>query len=98
MKLTSIDKAFGVGESTAQAKAKSIREMLKIHPFDPDWSLRSRIEDNPMAWMIQVNGFLLDARFLRKELQEQAFRQGLIPYVPEQRPSGSFSIVSEEGR
>ena len=35
MKLTAIDKAFGVGESTGQGKSKSIRTMLRIRPMDP---------------------------------------------------------------
>ena len=83
MKLTAIDKAFGVGESTGQGKSMLIRRALKIRPFDPEWSLRSRIERNPTAWMIQVNGFLVDARFLKREIQEEALRKGLIPYVPE---------------
>jgi len=34
MKLTAIDKAFGVGESTGQGKSKTIRTMLKIGQFD----------------------------------------------------------------
>jgi hypothetical protein len=83
MKLTAIDKAFGVGESTGQGKSMLIRKMLKITPMDPAWSLRSRIEQNPMAWMIQVNGFLVDARFLKREIQAEALRKGLIPYIPE---------------
>ncbi len=83
MKMTAIDKAFGVGESTGQGKAMLIRKMFKIRPMDPAWSLRSRIEQNPMAWMIQVNGFLVDARFLKREIQEEALRKGLIPYIPE---------------
>ncbi len=83
MKLTAIDKAFGVGESTGQGKSMLIRKTLKIRPMDPEWSLRSRIERNPMAWMIQVNGFLVDARFLKREIQEEALRKGLIPYIPE---------------
>lgn len=83
MKLTAIDKAFGVGESTGQGKSMLIRRTLKIRPMDPEWSLRSRIERNPMAWMIQVNGFLVDARFLKREIQEEALRKGLIPYIPE---------------
>jgi hypothetical protein len=85
MKLTAIDKAFGVGESTGQGKSMLIRKMLKISPMDPGWSLRSRMDQNPMAWMIQVNGFLVDARFLKREIQEEALRKGLIPYLPEQR-------------
>src|SRR5438270_12350301 len=83
MKLTAIDKAFGVGESTGQGKSMLIRKMLKIRPMDPAWSLRSRMDENPMAWMIQMNGFLVDARILKREFQEVALRKGLIPYIPE---------------
>jgi hypothetical protein len=83
MKLTAIDKAFSVGESTGQGKSMLIRKMFKIRPMDPKWSLPSRIDQNPMAWMIQVNGFLVDARILKREIQEEALRNGLIPYIPE---------------
>lgn len=86
MKLTAIDKAFGVGESTGQGKSMLIRKMLKIKPMDPAWSLRSQMDRNPMAWMIQMNGFLVDARILKREFQEEALRRGLIPYIPADRP------------
>lgn len=88
MKLTAIDKAFGVGESTGQSKSMLIRKMLKISLMAPEWSLRSQLDQNPMAWMIQVNGFLVDARFLKREIQEEALRQGMIPYIPE-RPQAT---------
>jgi hypothetical protein len=95
MKLTAIDKAFGVGESTSQGKSMLIRKMLKIKPMDPAWSLRSQMDKNPMAWMIQVNGFLIDARFLKREVQEEALRKGLIPYIPE-RPQRLTEDEEEE--
>ena len=60
-----------------------IRKMLKIRLMDPAWSLRSQMDKNPMAWMIQFNGFLVDARILKREFQEEAVRMGLIPYIPE---------------
>ena len=85
LKLTAIDKAFGVAESTGQGKSKAIRTMLKIRQFDHHWTLPSRLEDSPTIWMIEVNGFVLDARRLRREIQEEAFRKGLIPYVPGER-------------
>ncbi len=50
MKLTAIDKAFGVGESTGQGKSMLIRRMFKIRPMEPAWSLRSQMDKNPMAW------------------------------------------------
>jgi hypothetical protein len=83
MKLTIIDKAFGIGESTGQGKSMLIRKMLKIKPMDPAWSLRSQMDKNPVAWMIQMNGFVVDARILKREFQEEALRKGLIPYIPE---------------
>ena len=85
MKLTAIDKAFGVAESTGQGKSKTIRTLLKIRTFDPHWTLPSQMDKNPMAWMIEINGFILDARHLKREFQEEAFRQGLIPYIPADR-------------
>ena len=36
-----------------------------------------------MAWMIMVNGLIVDARYLPREIQEVACRKGLIPYVPD---------------
>lgn len=82
MKLTAIDEAFGVGESTGQGKSKMIRKTLRIETMDPTWTLPSLMDDNPKAWIINVNGFFLDARMLNSEIQEQAFAKGLIPYVP----------------
>jgi hypothetical protein len=43
------------------------------------------MDDNPLAWMIQVNGLVADARRLPREIQEEAFRKGLIPYIPDDR-------------
>ena len=97
MKSTAIDKAFGVAESTGQGKAKAIRDLLKIRQFDFRWMLRQRIEESPMAWMISVNGFVLDARRLKREVQEEAFRKGLIPYLPGENPTTERSTDDEEG-
>lgn len=82
MKLTAIDKAFGVGESTGQGKSKAIRTMLKLHQFDHEWTLPSRMDDNLAMWMLEVNGFIMDIRNCPREAQEIAFQKGLIPYVP----------------
>ena len=83
MKLTAVDKAFGVGESTGQGKSKLIRKLFRIKPMDPAWTLPSLMDQNPRAWMIQVNGFVIDARYLKREFQEEALQKGLIPYIPE---------------
>ena len=87
LKLTAIDRAFGVAESTGQGKPKAIRDLLNIRQFDFRWMLRQHIEESPMAWLIQVNGFIVDARHLRREVQEEAYRKGLIPYIPGEKPA-----------
>lgn len=66
-------------------KLAAIRKMLKVHQLDPAWTLPSRLDSNPMVWMVQVNGFLMDLRHASRELQEMAFNKGLIPYIPADR-------------
>jgi hypothetical protein len=85
LKLPQIDKAFGVAESTGQGKSQLIRKMLRIRQFDHRWTLPSMMDENPMVWMLEVNGFLMDIRHAPRELQEVAFEKGMIPYVPADR-------------
>ncbi|WP_287126680.1 DUF6398 domain-containing protein [Desulfobacter sp.] len=75
--------AFGVKPSTGQAKSKQVRTLLKMIHSDVNWTLPSRMENNPLAWMIQINGFIVDVRTQSKEIQEIAYEKGLIPYMPE---------------
>ena len=72
----------GVPKSTLANKAKLIRDVLRIGPFEPELCRRELIESNPMAWMISVNGFLVDARTMPPEVQTEARRRGLIPDLP----------------
>jgi hypothetical protein len=73
---------FGLSTSTMQAKSKQIRDLLDMYQMDPNWTLPSKIDDNLLVWMIQINGFIIDARHAPREIQEEAFRKGLIPYIP----------------
>jgi hypothetical protein len=50
--------------------------------MEPEWTLPSRMDRNPMAWYIMVDGFVMDARSAPRHIQEIAFNKGLIPYVP----------------
>ncbi len=59
--------------------------MLKIRPFDRRWTLPGRMDEDPTFWMIEFNGFVVVARLLKREFQEEAFRKGLIPYIPADR-------------
>src|SRR5712692_10659361 len=58
------------------------RTVLGMYQMDPNWTLPSKIDDNLLAWMIQVNGLVIDARHAPRAIQEEAFRKGLIPYIP----------------
>jgi hypothetical protein len=73
---------FGVAASTGGNKAKQIRDMLHINQFDGKWMLPSLINESPMAWLISVNGLIVDARSLPRPIQEEAYQKGLIPFVP----------------
>jgi len=73
---------FGLSSSTMQAKSKQIRDVLDMYQMDPNWTLPSKVDDNPLIWMIQVNGLIIDARHAPRDIQEEAFRKGLIPYIP----------------
>jgi hypothetical protein len=85
LKTTDIDEGFDVSQASGSAKAKAIRDLLRMRPFDPEWTLPSRMDDNPLVWMLSVNGFLMDIRQAPREAQEVAFRKGLIPYIPADR-------------
>jgi hypothetical protein len=76
---------FGVGQSSAANKAKQIRDMFDMVQADPRWYRPSQMNDNPLAWMVIVNGLIVDVRKMPREVQEEAYRKGLIPYLPGQR-------------
>lgn len=88
MKIGDIGPKFGIGASTAAAKASQIRRVARTGPLELEWQLPSRLRDHPLAWMIQVNGLLVDARSAPREIQEEAFRLGLIPFVPGEEGTG----------
>ncbi len=96
MKLTSIDRALGVGESTGQAKSMEIRKMLKMRSrVDSNWMLPSRTDDNARNWMSEVNDFVMDVCQETREVQKVAFENGLAPSIPADREAGSAKFDDE---
>lgn len=83
MRVKDLCEGFGVSGGIGGTKSKQIRTTMKIGLFDPDWSLPSKVNENPMTWMVSVNGFHMDVRHAPREIQEEAFRRGIIPYLPE---------------
>lgn len=78
-------KLIGVSQQTAGGRAKKISDMLRTFQLDPNWSLPSRVDNNPMIWILSVNGLMVDVRYMPREVQEIAYEKGLIPYIPADR-------------
>ena len=57
--------------------------------FEPsEWSLPSLLDQNPLVWMAEVNGVLVDLRDRPREVQQIAFDEGMIPYIPADQENG----------
>ena len=82
MSATDLCEKLGVSQSTATNKSRVIWDGLKLMQLDPAWCLPSLLDENPLAWMISVNGLIVDARMMPRGVQEEAYRLGLIPYLP----------------
>jgi Domain of unknown function (DUF6398) len=82
MTMADVCAAFGVGQSTASAKARVISDALHAHRMDPAWMLPSLVDQNPLVWMAEVNSVLVDLREMPRDLQVIAYEKGMIPYVP----------------
>ena len=82
MTMAEICAGFGVGQSTASAKARVILTALHTNRMDPTWMLRSNVDRNPLIWLVEVNGFLVDVREMPREVQVIAYEKGMIPYIP----------------
>jgi hypothetical protein len=53
---------FGVGQSTASAKARVIAQALDTSRLNREWSLPGLLDQSPLVWIAEVNGFLIDLR------------------------------------
>jgi hypothetical protein len=81
--------AFGVSESTVHSKARVIEQALAIGPLDLRWMLPNLAEKNPLTWMAEINGLIVDLRYMPREVQEVAFAKGMIPHIPADRADRS---------
>src|SRR3954466_13423272 len=82
MTMAEVAAGFGVGQSTASAKARVISDALHTNRMDPTWMLKSMVDQNPLVWMAEVNGMLVDIRAMPREVQVIAYEKGMIPYIP----------------
>jgi hypothetical protein len=71
--------------SSLASRAAAIRRTLDLGYYEPGLTRQSLYEDHPLAWIVQVNGLLVDARTLPAEIQDEARRRGLIPDLQARR-------------
>ena len=71
-----------VSEGTLYNKRKQIEKALGVMPFDPNYTVTSMMDVNPLVWMVEINGFPMDIRDAPRAMQIEAHEQGLIPYLP----------------
>ncbi|HWK46243.1 MAG TPA: DUF6398 domain-containing protein [Stellaceae bacterium] len=64
MSMQALCASFAVGLSTGGNKAKVVRDALGIKRWDHRWLLPSRLDSMPMVWMVDFDGFAVDARGL----------------------------------
>ena len=77
--------AVGAKQTTMASKAAMINRLLQIGMYEPKLTRVAMLEQHPMAWIVEVDGFLVDARQLPDELQSEARRRGLIPDLDARR-------------
>lgn len=74
---------LGVVKTTMANKAGLINKALNLGAFEPQLTRRRMLERHPLAWLVEVNGLIVDARMLPPEIQDEARRRGLIPDLHE---------------
>ena len=80
-----IASGFGVAKGTASAKGTAVTKALDLMQLDPRFCIGSLVDNNPLIWILSVNGFMVDVRNMPREVQEIAFEKGMIPYIPADR-------------
>ncbi len=60
-------------------KAALIRRMLRLGPLEPELCRQELLARHPYAWLVEIDGFIVDVRALAQPLQDDARRRGLVP-------------------
>ena len=64
--------AAGVKQTTMANKAGMINRLLDIGIYERELTRVALIEQHPLAWIVELDGLLVDARGLPDELQQAA--------------------------
>jgi hypothetical protein len=76
---------LGVVKTTMANKAALISKTLNLGAFEPDLTRSATLEQHPLAWLVEIEGFIVDARMLPADLQDEARRRDLVPELDGRR-------------
>lgn len=71
----------GIPKSTLANKGKLIRDTLRLRRLDLELTRKQLLRDNPLAWLVEVDGRIYDARVLSPEALLVLRRYGIVPDV-----------------
>jgi hypothetical protein len=74
------------------SKARQVRGLLRISPFSPEFERAEVAAQNPLKWIIEVDGLAVDVRHVPLDIQVAAFERGFIPYVPALGPDSTAAL------
>lgn len=66
-----ISKIFGTKNSTVSNKARKIRKMFDMVPFDPEFSTQNMKDSNPINDLVMVDGYIVHISVLPEDLQQK---------------------------
>lgn len=70
-----IGEYFGANNSTVSNKARQIKDMLDLWYFNPEFSTRHMIENNPLNDMVMVDGFIVPLSSIPEDMQEMVRKE-----------------------
>lgn len=86
-----IAKGCGVSVATMQSKGRDIRESLQLMQFDPMFTVPSRLQDNPLAWLMELpNGMIVSLKDLPDEFRQKLGAAGMLPDDADQPAVGDW--------
>ena len=74
--------AFGVSPARLMRRVRVIRKTLDLRRMDSRWSTRRTVGLNPRTWKVILDGRPCDIRTAPRKVQEEAYRRGIIPFLP----------------
>jgi hypothetical protein len=81
LKADELSRLIGVSRRTTADRARFIMDLLRIIPLEPEYCRREILAQNPLAWMVEVDGLIVDARMLPVEVQAELRQLRLIPDI-----------------